>query len=50
MMAGPIGRFTQDATQQLFERSGYIRAVLDARPVPAAHDVRREMRERGELK
>ena len=47
--AGPIGRFTQDATQQLFERSGYIRAVLDARPVPAAHDVRREMRERGEL-
>jgi len=48
--AGPLGAYTQAAARQMVERTAYIDAVLGARPVPAAHDVRREMRERGELK
>ncbi|MBL8333834.1 MAG: monovalent cation/H+ antiporter subunit D, partial [Rubrivivax sp.] len=48
--AGPLGRYTQDAAAQLVARTPYIQAVLGARPVPPAHDVRQEMRQRGELK
>jgi multicomponent K+:H+ antiporter subunit D len=48
--AGPVSAYTAAAARQLFERDGYIQAVLGARPVPAAYDVRREMRERGEAK
>jgi multicomponent K+:H+ antiporter subunit D len=44
--AGPLSRTTQAASAQLLERKAYIDAVLGARPVPAAIDVRREMRER----
>ncbi len=44
--AGPISRYTDAASAQLFERGAYLRAVLEAEPVPAAIDVRREMRER----
>jgi multicomponent K+:H+ antiporter subunit D len=49
-MAGPVSVYTAAAARQLFERDGYIQAVLGARPVPAAYDVRREMRERGDAK
>ena len=42
--------YTTAAAAQLLERRAYIDAVLGARPVPAAIDVRREMRERGEIK
>jgi multicomponent K+:H+ antiporter subunit D len=48
--AGPLASYTQAAAAQLFERRAYIDAVLGATPVPPAYDVRREMRERGELK
>jgi multicomponent K+:H+ antiporter subunit D len=48
--ARPVSAFTDAAATQLFERHRYIDAVLGAQPVPAAHDVRREMRERGDLK
>ena len=48
--AGPLGRYTQDAAAQLVARTPYIEAVLGARPVPPAYDVRQEMRARGELK
>lgn len=48
--AGPIGRYTGDTAAQLFAPQRYVQAVLGAQPVPAAIDVRREMRERGELK
>ena len=44
--AGPLSRYAQATAAQLFERQPYLRAVLQARPVPAAFDVRREMRER----
>jgi multicomponent K+:H+ antiporter subunit D len=47
--AGPIERYATATTQQLFDRQGYVQAVMAAQPVPAAHDVRREMRERGDL-
>ena len=43
--AGPLSRYASAAAQQLFEPRAYIDAVLGARPVPAAIDVRREMRE-----
>ena len=46
VFAGPLSRFAQAASAQLFERQTYIGAVLGARAVPAAMDVRREMRER----
>ena len=45
LAAGPLSRYTQTTAAQLFERQAYMRAVLEARPVPAAIDVRREMRE-----
>jgi len=38
--AGPLARYTGAAAQQLFERHGYIDAVLGARPVPAAIPIR----------
>ena len=47
LAAGPLSRYTQATAAQLFERQAYLRAVLGAQPVPAAIDVRREMRERG---
>ena len=47
LAAGPLSRYTQATAAQLFERQAYLRAVLGAQPVPAANDVRREMRERG---
>jgi multicomponent K+:H+ antiporter subunit D len=46
VLAAPLSRYTQATAQQLFERTAYLRAVLGAQPVPAAIDVRREMRER----
>ena len=46
VFAGPLWRFTQAAAAQLFERQAYIGAVLGARAVPAAMDVRRELRTR----
>ncbi|MDP2818371.1 MAG: monovalent cation/H+ antiporter subunit D [Polaromonas sp.] len=46
VFAGPLSRFTQATSAQLFERQAYIGAVLGASAVPAAIDVRREMRER----
>ena len=44
--AGPLSRYTESTSVQLFERGAYLRAVLGAEPIPAAIDVRREMRER----
>lgn len=46
VFAGPLSRFAQAASAQLFERQAYIGAVLGAKALPAAIDVRREMRER----
>jgi multicomponent K+:H+ antiporter subunit D len=46
VFAGPLAAYTRAAADQLFDRGGYLRAVLQAQPVPAALDVRREMRER----
>jgi multicomponent K+:H+ antiporter subunit D len=48
--AGPLSRYTAATAAQLFTPQGYVQAVLGAQPVPAAIDVRREMRERGDLK
>ena len=48
--AGPIARYTADTAAQLFTPQRYVQAVLGAQPVPAAIDVRREKRERGDLK
>jgi multicomponent K+:H+ antiporter subunit D len=48
--AGPLAAYAQATAAQLHERETYIRAVLAAEPAPPAWDVRREMRERGELK
>jgi multicomponent K+:H+ antiporter subunit D len=45
--AGPLSRYTRDAADQLFDTRAYREAVLGAKPVPAAIDIRREMRERG---
>ena len=50
VLAGPLSAYAQATAAQLFERQTYIRSVLGAQPVPAAIDVRKEMRERGELK
>jgi multicomponent K+:H+ antiporter subunit D len=50
VFAGPLSAYTHAAAVQLVERQGYIRAVLGAQPAAPAFDVRREMRERGELK
>ncbi len=49
LAAGPLARYTGAAAQQLMERTPYIDAVMGARPVAPASDVRKEMRERGEL-
>ncbi len=46
VFAGPLAAYTQATAQQLFDRGDYLRAVLQAQPVPAAIDLRREMRER----
>ncbi len=48
--AGPIAHYTAATAAQLFAPQGYIKAVLGAQPIPAMIDVRREMRERGDLK
>ncbi len=48
--AGPVERYVQATAQQLWSRQPYIDAVLAARPVPPAYDVRQEMQERRELK
>ncbi len=50
VFANSLSAFTNAAASQLFDRRAYIEAVLGAEPVPAAYDVRREMRQRGELK
>jgi multicomponent K+:H+ antiporter subunit D len=50
VFAGQIQAYLQAAAHQMTARQPYIRAVLDARPVTPAYDVRREMRERGDLK
>jgi multicomponent K+:H+ antiporter subunit D len=49
LLAGPLNRYTQAAAQQMLQPRQYISAVLGAKPVPSAHDVRKEMRERGDL-
>ncbi len=48
--AGPLSIYTAAAARQLWQRQAYIDAVMGARPLPAAVDLRKEMRERGELK
>jgi multicomponent K+:H+ antiporter subunit D len=50
IFAGPLAAYTEAAATQLMQRQTYIGAVLNAQPVPAAYDVRREMRERGDAK
>jgi multicomponent K+:H+ antiporter subunit D len=47
--AGPLAAYTASTARQLYAPAQYIGAVLGAAPVPAAIDVRREMRERGEM-
>ena len=49
-LAHPLSGYTQATAQQLKAPQAYVRAVLGALTVPAALDVRREMRERGKLK
>lgn len=44
--AGPLSAYTWATAEQLLARQPYIQAVLGARPVPAAIDVRQEMRQR----
>ena len=44
--ADPITRYMQATAAQLFERDAYLDAVLGTEPVPAAFDVRAEMRAR----
>jgi len=46
MAAAPLARYTQATAEQLAAPGQYINAVLSARPVPAAHDVRSELRAR----
>jgi multicomponent K+:H+ antiporter subunit D len=48
--AGPLSNYTGAAAKQLLQRQPYIDAVMGARPLPPAFDVRKEMRQRGELK
>ncbi|HSQ71888.1 MAG TPA: proton-conducting transporter membrane subunit, partial [Rubrivivax sp.] len=48
--AGPISVYTGAAADQLLQRQGYVDAVMGASPAPAAWDVRKEMRERGDTK
>jgi multicomponent K+:H+ antiporter subunit D len=44
--AAPLSAYSEAAARQLLDRRAYIASVLGARPVPAAIDVRRDMRER----
>jgi multicomponent K+:H+ antiporter subunit D len=44
VFAGPLSRYTKAAADQLLARKPLVDAVLCARPVPAAIDVRKEMR------
>jgi len=44
--AAPLSAYSEAAARQLLDRREYLGSVLGARPVPAAIDVRREMRER----
>ena len=48
--AGYLASYTHATALQLFSRAPYLDAVLEARPVAAAIDVRREMREAGREK
>jgi len=50
LAAGPLADYTGAAARQLQQREGYLAAVLGARPAPAAWDLRKEMRERGDAK
>jgi multicomponent K+:H+ antiporter subunit D len=43
--AGPLARYTAATADQLLARQPFIAAVLGAKPVPAAIDVRKEMNE-----
>jgi len=45
VFAGPLSRYTAAAADQLLARQPFIAAVLGAQPVPAAIDLRREMRQ-----
>ncbi len=47
---GRLAAYTDATAAQLFDREGYIRAVMGAPVAPPAHDIRREMREREEAK
>lgn len=49
VFAGPLARYTEATARQLLEPRLYREAVFNAEPVPAAFDVRREMRMRREL-
>jgi multicomponent K+:H+ antiporter subunit D len=46
--AGPLAAYCEAAALQMHAPQAYIAAVLGARPVPPRHDVRQEMRARGE--
>jgi hypothetical protein len=46
LWAAPLSRYAQATAAQLFSPAAYVQAVLGAKPVTAAIDVRREMRER----
>jgi hypothetical protein len=48
--AAPLSRYTDAAARQLFEPAGYRHAVLGAQPLPAAFDLRSEMRQRKQAK
>ncbi len=50
VMAGPVSRHLEATAAQLIGHAEYRSAVLGARPVPPAWDVRREMREAGLIK
>jgi multicomponent K+:H+ antiporter subunit D len=48
--AGRIEAYARDTAAQLQRPSDYLGAVFGQQPAPPAHDVRREMRERGDAK
>ena len=50
VLARPLSVFAEQAANQLVAPGSYVAAVLGADPVPPAHDVRREMRARGDAK
>jgi multicomponent K+:H+ antiporter subunit D len=45
VLASTVAEYTSAAARQLFERRGYIEAVLGAQPVAPAYDLRKEMRQ-----